>query len=203
MAGSCQLRRRISAGLTLNTSRMSRLSRSPILMPTGSTRISRSSLRGRATATLRRQPAAERQPEQRDPLEGQFVDQRQIQMHEVVDRVEIGRPLGIAETRRGRGDDLGLLPSRSRNRAFGWTVSMPCSSSTGRPGTAAQHLQLDPVYRQALARPFRRDLPCRAPASCHERPIRAAAHCRAIANGGRGSRRSPRRRAAGAMASRL
>ena len=101
---------------------------------------------------LRRQPAAEGQPEQCDPLVGQFVEDGEIEMHQIVDRVEIGRPPGVAEPGRGRGDDLGIAAEQVEERRLRVHRVHAVQQEDGRAGAVTQHLQLDPVDGHPLGR---------------------------------------------------
>ena len=140
---------------------------------------------------LGRQPAAERQPDQRDPLERQLVEQRQIEMHEIIDRVEIGRPLRVAEARRGRRDDLGLAAEQVEKPR----VRMDRVHAVQQQHRASRPRRAAPQARSRLPsgarRPFRPSRPVARSASCHGRPICAAGHRRAIRRPACADRRRP------------
>ena len=76
-------------------------------------------------------------------------------MDKIVDRVEIGRPLGIAKAGRGRGDDLGMSAEQiEKARLRMHRVHAVQQQDRRTPSAiwpAAQHLQLDPVDRHAVA----------------------------------------------------
>src|SRR5207237_9598170 len=68
---------------------------------------------------LRRQPAAERKADQRRLLPRQVFENLQVEMHEVVYRVEILGPRGMAKARSGRCDHLALPGEKIDKARFG------------------------------------------------------------------------------------
>ncbi len=65
------------------------------------------------------EPAAEGEAEQRQPLARQRIEQGEMEMHQVVDRVEILRPRRVTEPGSRRGDDFDMPPQKIEKRRFG------------------------------------------------------------------------------------
>ena len=89
------------------------------------------------------EPAAERQPDERDLLVRQCVEDRQVEVHQVVDGLEVGRPRRVAEARMRRRDDLGVPAEQIEEPRVGRDMLHTVQEQHRTPRPAANHLQVD------------------------------------------------------------
>ena len=137
----------------------------------------------RGDGDLGRDPAAERQSDHVDFSAREVVEQRQVEAHEVVHRVEILGPRRMAETGRGGRDHLGMAAEQIEKRRLWRHAVHAVDQQKGPAAPAPQLFQLDAVDLDHIPRP----ISLLAAALCHEgckgrreqfgRAPSAAAHC--------------------------
>jgi len=92
------------------------------------------------------EPSAEGKAQKRHLVIGQLVEHGEVEMDEVVDRVEVRRAFGVAEAGRGGGDELSLLAEQVEKRRLRMHGVEAVQQQQRRAAAAAQYLQLDPVH---------------------------------------------------------
>src|SRR6516165_9906508 len=99
---------------------------------------------------LRGEPAAEREAEQGDLVAQQRVECGEVEMYQIVDRVEILGPRRLPEARGGGRDYLALPAEQIEKRCRGVDRIEAVQHQDRTPGAASQHFKLDPLHRQPL-----------------------------------------------------
>src|SRR6516162_1520915 len=96
---------------------------------------------------LRGQPATKRKADQRRPFAGQRFEDLKIEMHEIIDGVEILRPRRIPEPGTSRRNDFSMSPEqfeKAGRRIDGLEAMQQQDLRTRAP---SQEFELDPAHR--------------------------------------------------------
>src|SRR6266849_5360403 len=101
-------------------------------------------------ADLRGEPAAEGEPEQRHLVARQRVESGEIEMHQVIDRIEILGSRGLAEPGMRRDDELAIATEKNENGRLGIDRIEAVQYQDRTPLATTQHFELDPLQSQPL-----------------------------------------------------
>src|SRR5712691_4000949 len=101
-------------------------------------------------ANLRGEPTAEGEPEQRHLVVRQRVESCEIEMHQVIDRIEILGSRRMAEPGMCRDDELAVAAEKIEKGRLGIDRVEAVQYEDRTPLAPTQHFELDPVDRQPV-----------------------------------------------------